>query len=128
MASAVGAGAAGAVAGSYFFSAAFTGGGSAVGAGFVVASGMVLAAPVALAVGVSRSINNNKVAQEIVARHSELPLQVAPGQQVKLDLFYPLASSPQQIVINYISPDGGKTLIVDTSDVLNGLHLVPTKE
>lgn len=107
---------------------ALVSGGSATTVGSVIApAAIVLIAPVLVVGGIVRSVNNKKVSNEILARHSVLPLTLASAAAISLDLFFPLAPSPGRVEIAYVGPDGKQTLLLDTSEALHGLHLVPNE-
>lgn len=53
-----------------------------------------------------------------------LPRELQPGEQQGLDLFFPLAPSPSQVEIKYRLKNSYHTLTLDTSKVLEGLHIV----
>ncbi len=85
---------------------------------------VVLAGPVIATTGIVRAIRNNKVAKVIEARQTPLPHTVPAGGRSRLDLFFPLAPSPSQIRVSYERGGEQKTLVLDTSEVLSGLHIV----
>ncbi len=95
-------------------------GGTAVAAG--AATGVLLL-PVLAVGGVVRGVNNSKVNNEIERRQSHFPMALLAGEEKSLDVFYPLAPSPRQVVLTYSDSDGEHTLIVDTLDALHGLHI-----
>jgi len=99
--------------------AAVYGSGAAVGA----TAGALVLAPVLVVGGVVREINNSKVNETIEARQTALPLEVAPGSARALDLFFPIAPSPTAIRIDYTDVSAAQTIVLDTRDVLDGLHL-----
>jgi len=116
-----------------------TGVGAGLTAGGVAAAGGGLMAPVAGAAafmavvpgfavaGIVRGINNRRVDGEIRKRQSRLPLQAVAGDETALDLFFPLAPSPQRIEIHYRDAAGAAhRLDIDTRPVLAGLHLAPS--
>ncbi len=107
--------------------AALASGTATAGGAAIATSGVVLLAPVLIVGGIVRASNNSRVSQEIEARHTELPLTVLSGNTSSLVLFFPLAPSPRQVEITYAGRNGAQTLIVDTSEALQGLHLVPKK-
>ncbi len=81
------------------------------------------AAPVLIVGGVMRGVNNGKVAREIDSRHSDLPIEIMPGEIHPLTAFFPLAPSPSHIEIIYHDSGEQRALVVDTSEALNGLHI-----
>lgn len=66
-------------------------------------------------------------AAEIDARHTALPVTVAAYETLQLNLFFPLAPSPQRIDITYSGSFGERLICLDTNEVLNGLHIVPPR-
>ena len=113
-------GAATAAATSAALSGGVAGGGAAAAAG-----GLVLAAPVLVGMGIARAVNNSKVDNRIEARATKLPLAVAPGAQVALDVFFPLSPSPRQVVVHYHDGTASQRLVLETTQALHGLHLKP---
>ena len=95
-------------------------GGAAVGAAAVAT---LAAAPVLIVGGVVRGVNNGKVAREIESRHSDMPIDIAPGDEQSLTAFFPLAPSPSRIEFTYRDAGGENVIYVDTHDVLKGLHI-----
>ena len=93
--------------------------------GLTAASGLVVLGPALAVGGIVRGVNNSKVNTEIEVRQSRLPLQVAPGETLRLHVFFPLAPSPQRIEIAYTNDFGDHLAIVNTETVLEGLHLEP---
>jgi hypothetical protein len=112
-----------------------TGLGAGLGAGGVAASGggmlagaagataFVMVAPAFGVAGIVRAINNSKVNGEIVRRHTRLPAAAAPAQWQALDLFFPLAPSPDRLELDYEDATGRHTLAIDLKPALAGLHL-----
>jgi hypothetical protein len=86
--------------------------------------GFVVLVPAALVyTSIVQNINRNKVAKEIRKRHTFLPVTINSHQDLLLDIFYPLAPSPTQLEITYMVAGVEETLVVNTSEALNGLHL-----
>lgn len=115
---AFGVGAATAVAYGSLASGAATAGtaGAAVG-------GLLLLGPALAVGGVLRAANNSEVNKQIELRQSALPVVVAAGETRQLDMFFPLAPSPRALTLHYTDADGERTLPIDTSSALNGLHM-----
>jgi len=97
-----------------------TGTGAAAG---VVAVGAILAAPVIVVVGIVRGVNVSKVTNEIQSRSTDFPLILGAGDEAAVDIFFPLTPSPKKIEVNYSDANGAHQLIIDTVEVLDGLHL-----
>jgi len=97
--------------------------GSTAAAVGVVAVGAIVAAPVIVFGGILRGVNNNKVANEIENRQTDLPLALSAGDATTLDVFFPLSPSPTRIEISYSDADGQHLLTINTAETLDGLHL-----
>ena len=99
------------------------------GAGAGMAAGAVVVLVPVLAVGgVARGLNHSKVNEQIGLRQTLLPLEIPAAEEHELDLFYPLAPSPQRVEVTYTDNTGDHTLVIDTSTALNGLHIVEENE
>jgi len=119
----VGIGTAQAVAMSTFMSGATVGAGTSAAVG-----GLVLLGPALVVGGVARAVNNSAVNGKIVLRQTELPLNVSPSEELKLDVFFPLAPSSRMVKVIYADVNGENNLILDTVATLNGLHIDAPKE
>jgi hypothetical protein len=100
-------------------SAVVLGGGTAAAGAVAV----VLAAPVIAIAGVVRIVNSKKVDAEISNRQTNLPLTLEAGDFKAMDVFFPLAPSPKELVVSYSADGNSHELVIDTGDVLDGLHL-----
>lgn len=101
--------------------------GAAGMAGGGVAAGAVAAIVLipALAVGgIVRGVNNSKVNSQIESRQTLLTLVLQEDEENGLDIFFPLAPSPQQVELSYLDSRGEHLLVIDTRAALMGLHLV----
>ena len=87
------------------------------------ATGLLLLGPALAVGGILRGINNSRVNDEIQLRRTVLPITVAPGQELPLDVFFPVAPAPVQVVLFYVDDEGEQQLTFDTRAVLAGLHL-----
>ncbi|MDH3616465.1 MAG: hypothetical protein OEQ90_08330 [Gammaproteobacteria bacterium] len=109
-------------------SAAATGaimsGSTAVGGAGAVAGGLLLLGPALAVGGIVRGFNNSAVNNQIEQRQTILPLEAATGEEVALNVFFPIAPSPQRVKLAYTDTTGEHTLVIDTSEALNGLHLI----
>ena len=105
-------------------SAALGAGGTAGGGAAAAAGGLFLAAPVLVGIGIVRMVNNGKVDDRIHSRASTLPVDLAPGAELRLDVFFPVTPSPQRLAIAYTDSQGEHQLELDTRQALHGLHLV----
>ncbi|MBT8082310.1 MAG: hypothetical protein KJP08_00660 [Gammaproteobacteria bacterium] len=105
------------------------GAGSFVGAtsGAIVVGGMVLA-PVLAIGGVMRGVNQSKVNGVIKSRQTALPVNLVAGEEIALDMFFPIAPSPKTIELTYSDTDGEHRIVIDTSTALDGLHTVISAE
>lgn len=104
-------------------SAALGAGGTAGGGAAAAAGGLFLAAPVLVGIGIARMVNNGKVDDRIHARASTLPKDLAPGEDLRLDVFFPTTPSPQRLTVVYTDAQGEHQLDIDTRHALQGLHL-----
>jgi hypothetical protein len=110
--------------------------GAAVGSTAVVASSALAVgalaalalAPVLVVGGVVKAGNNHEVAKEIQRRHTDLPVDIDAGNQVALDLFFPLAPSPRRVEVTYLDAQSEHTIVVDTRESLEGLHIRAGKD
>ena len=107
--------------------AALMSGATATGTMVVAASAAFIVAPILIVGGIMQGVNNHKVTTEIVARHTALPVKLAANETLRLNLFFPLAPSPQHIDIVYSGPFGESEIQINTSEILNGLHVMPSK-
>lgn len=120
---AVGVGAASAVA----YGSVMSGAGAAGSAG-AAAGGLLLLGPALAVGGIVRGVNNSKVNNEIERRQTVLPLEIPASETLGLDVFFPLAPSPSVVELIYVDAIGEHSLIIDTSEALNGLHIGAPKE
>ena len=90
-----------------------------------VTAGALVLAPVLVVGGVVRGVNNSKVNESIEARQTLLPLEVGPVSAQVFDVFFPIAPSPIEVRIDYEDASGEHSIVMDTRDALEGLHLVP---
>ncbi len=104
-------------------SAALGAGGAAGGGAAAAAGGLLLAAPVLVGVGIVRVVNNRRVDDRIQQRATRLPLNIAANSDVLLDVFFQITPSPQHVTFHYRTAQGERQLQIDTSHVLDGLHL-----
>jgi hypothetical protein len=106
------------------YAAAMSGAAAGATAGAAV-GGLLLLGPALAVGGIVRGVNNSKVNQQIEERQTALPLEVPVGQELPLDIFFPLAPSPQVIEVRYTDASGEHMLAVDTREALRGLHMAP---
>jgi len=99
------------------------GGGALVGAGALTATGLVLAAPVLLAGGLVKGVNNGEVEKVIQARQTALPMPMAAGEVLNLDLFFPVSPAPKNVRIHYLLDEVEYSMLVSTEASLRGLHV-----
>lgn len=98
-------------------------GAAGVGSAGAVAGGLLLIGPALAVGGVVRGMNNSAVNNEIEQRQTVLPLNVEPGTEIQTDLFFPISPSPKQVELVYSDSNGEHRLVIDTSKVLQGLHI-----
>jgi hypothetical protein len=97
------------------------------GAGLAV-GGLLILGPVLAVGGIARGVNNSKVNNEIELRQTVLPLEIPAGEELNLDVFFPLAPSPRMVELIYTDATGEHTIVIDTSTALDGLHInTPTE-
>lgn len=99
--------------------------GVAAGAGGAGAAvgGLLLLGPALAVGGVVRGINNSAVNTQIEKRQTAFPLDVSGGEELTLDVFFPLAPSPQSIQLTYMYGEDEHSVVVDTRSALDGLHI-----
>lgn len=102
--------------------------GAGAGGAAAAASGLLLLGPALAVGGIVRGVRNGEVNKQIEARSTPFPFDIAPGEEVAVDIFYPLAPSPQSVDVNYTDADGANSLIVDTHVALDGLHFNSPKK
>jgi hypothetical protein len=88
-------------------------------------------APVLMTAGIVLAIQEAEVQGEMTRRATKLPLQLTPehtGRERALHVFVPIAPAPQRVEVEYADGSGMHVLVVDTRDVLAGLHLPPAAE
>jgi hypothetical protein len=105
--------------------ASLMGGTAAAGGASAVAGGLILGGPILVGAGIVRAVRNAKVNNRIEQRSTGLPLTVAPGEALPIDLFFPLAPSPTRVRVTYRDATGEHALDLDTTTALAGLHLTP---
>jgi hypothetical protein len=93
----------------------------------VAGTGLAILAPVALAGGAAHKyFANRKVEKKLLERQTPLPLELSPTEERRLDLFFPIAPSPQRVIVEYEEGSTRHTLEINTGQVLEGLHIPPT--
>jgi hypothetical protein len=88
-------------------------------------------APVLVTAGIVLAIQEAGVQGEMTRRATKLPTQLTPehtGRERPLHVFVPIAPAPQRMEVEYADASGMHVLVVDTRDVLAGLHLPPAAE
>jgi len=119
----IGVGAASAAATGAIMSGAATAGSAGAAAG-----GLLLLGPALVVGGIVRGVNNSAVNKEIVLRQTELPLELSAGEELRFDVFFPLAPSPDMVEVTYTDAVGEHRLVIDTSMALIGLHIDATEK
>ena len=97
--------------------------GTAAGGAGAAASGLLLLGPAVAVGGIVRGVNNSAVNKQIEQRQTTLPLGVPAGEELALDVFFPLAPSPGMVEVVYTDAHGENSLFIDTSAALHGLHI-----
>ena len=99
--------------------------GAAAGAGGAgaAAGGLLLLGPALAVGGVVRGVNNSAVNRQIEQRQTLFPQQLAAGDELALDVFFPMAPSPQRVELVYSDQTGEHRLSIDTRSALDGLHI-----
>lgn len=118
---AVGVGVAASAVSTTAYGAVWTGGVSTGTA--TAATGLLLLGPALAVGGIFRGVNNSRVDDEIQRRRTVLPITVSPGEELPIDVFFPITPGPVQVNLFYVDDEGGHQLMFDTRAVLAGLHL-----
>jgi len=82
--------------------AALAGSATAAAASGAAVAGMFVVGPALVLGGAMRGLNNQEVAREIEARQTLLPAVLPAGDGRNLDLFFPLAPSPEAVTFTYV--------------------------
>ena len=105
------------------YGVAMSGGAAAAGTAGAAAGGLLLLGPALAVGGIVRGVNNSKVNNQIELRQTTLPVEIPPGGEIGLDVFFPLAPSPKRVELTYTDTAGEHTLVIDTNIALEGLHI-----
>ena len=97
--------------------------GAAAGTAGAAAGGLLLLGPALAVGGIVRGVNNSKVNTQIEQRQTTLPVEIPASEDTHLDVFFPLAPSPQRVELAYTDATGEHILVIDTRDALDGLHI-----
>lgn len=97
--------------------------GSTAGSAGAAVGGVLLLGPVIAVGGVLRGVNNSAVNKRIESRRTQFPLDLPAMGEAALDVFFPLAPSPQRIELTYADDSGERVLLIDTRAALDGLHI-----
>ena len=103
-------------------------GATAAGSAGAAAGGLLLLGPALAIGGIVRGVRNSAVSKQIEQRQTVLPLEVSAGEELQVDVFFPLAPSPGIVELSYTDATGQHSLIIDTSTALNSLHIGEPKE
>ncbi len=101
----------------------FMGGAAAAGSAGAAAGGLLLLGPALAVGGVVRGVNNSKVNNRIEERQTVLPIEIPANVEQNLDVFFPLAPSPKLVELVYSDATGEHILLIDTNAALEGLHI-----
>lgn len=88
---------------------------------------VLVAVPVFAAGGAVRGLNNRKVNDEIESRQTPLPMMLQGSEEKSLVIFFPISPSPQQLELIYRRSFGEQRIVINTQNVLKGLHLPDTE-
>jgi len=99
----------------------------AIGAIPVAIGAVVVLSPALIIGGTMRNIRHNEISEMIVERHSNLPILLKSEEEQVQHFFFPIAPSPQQVEITYVSDAKARKLVIDTKSALRGLHLLQPK-
>jgi len=104
--------------------------GAAMGAGTLAGAsggaivvGAAVFAPVLAIGGIARGVNHSAVNTMIEQRQTSLPLDLFAGDELMLDVFFPIAPSPGTVELTYSDSTGEYIIVINTSAALNGLHI-----
>jgi len=103
-------------------------GATVAGSAGAAAGGLLLLGPALAVGGIVRGVRNSAVNKQIEQRQTVLPLELSAGEELPLNVFFPLAPSPGMVEISYTDVTGEHSLTIDTSTSLNGLHIGDPKE
>lgn len=99
------------------------GGASSSSLAFGTAFGLMATGPVLGTIGIVRASRARRMDKRIKTRATPLPVIVAPGEAVMLDLFFPISPAPNALTIGYRAGDVEERVVIDTRQALAGLHL-----
>ena len=103
-------------------------GATAAGSAGAAAGGLLLLGPALAIGGIVRGVRNSAVNNQIEQRQTVLPLEVSAGEELQVDVFFPLAPSPGMVEVSYTDVTGEHSLTIDTNTALNGLHIDAPKK
>jgi len=103
-------------------------GATAAGSAGAAAGGLLLLGPALAIGGIVRGIRNSAVSKQIEQRQTVLPLELSAGEELPLNVFFPLAPSPGMVELSYTDVTGEHSLTIDTNTALNGLHIDAPKK
>lgn len=103
-------------------------GATVAGSAGAAAGGLLLLGPALAVGGIVRGVRNSAVSKQIEQRQTVLPLELSAGEELPLNVFFPLAPSPGMVELSYTDVTGEHSLTIDTSTSLNGLHIGDPKE
>lgn len=107
-------------------SASFTAG-AAGGTAASVAGGLLVAGPALIVGGMIRKSNHREVERQIRRLRTRFPLELAPGEEQLLHIFFPVSPSPRSLKLEYFTERALHNIKLDTRDILMGLHLESDK-
>jgi hypothetical protein len=104
------------------------GGAATAGSAGAAVGGLLLLGPALAVGGIVRGVNNSKVNNQIERRQTKLPLEIPAGEELGLNVFFPITPSPKVVDLIYIDATGEHSLVIDTSTALDGLHIEASPE
>lgn len=103
-------------------------GATVAGSAGAAAGGLLLLGPALVVGGIVRGVRNSAVNKQIEQRQTVLPLELSAGEELSLNVFFPLAPSPGMVEVSYTDVTGEHSLTIDTNTALNGLHIDAPKK
>ena len=92
------------------------------------ATAALFLAPVLIATGMAEAEKADDIAREMARRYTALPEDLAPGETVRLDLFFPIVPSPVRIEVTIVDDAKASTLSINAKPHLAGLHVDAERE
>jgi len=90
-----------------------------------VAGGLLVLGPILVTGGIMQGVNSSAVSRQIEQRQTAFPRDLVAGGELGLDVFFPISPSPIRLELGYVDANGESTLVLDTRQALQGLHITP---